>query len=212
MNQSAVYPYVYDFLSIVSENCNIGDFKNIILFGSAARGNSDKKSDIDLFFDITDSSQIEKMQNILKKSLKSFESKNLKTWNLKGIDLPIKFIADNLNNIKWASLKEDIISNGISLFGKFEALPENITHHALFHFSLKNLKRKDKMKFLRRMFGYNNVKKGKVYWHKGSLEKYQGIKLGPNSVLFPLKEVENAKSIFKPFKIKTKIMEIWKRE
>lgn len=208
-----IYSYIYDFLSVVLENCKINKYtKNIILFGSVARGKFDKKSDIDLFFDIKNKSDEKFLEESLGTSLKSFEVKSSKTWRLKGINLPIKFLVGDLNSEEWKSLKEDIISNGVSLFGKFETLPERINHYALFYFSLEKLKRKDKMKFLRKMFGYTNIKSKKLYVHKGYLEKMEGIKLGPNTILFPLNEVENVKSIFKKFKITPKIIEVWIRD
>ena len=213
MKVDIAYSYIYDFLSVLFENNDIhAHIQNILLFGSIARGKFDKKSDIDIFFDIKNESYKELLEKTLKNSLKSFELRASKTWGLKGVDFPINCIAGDLDAQQWKSLREDIVSNGISLLGKFELMPEKVSHYALFYFSLEKLKRKDKMKFLRKLFGYKNVKMKKTYLHKGRLERIGGIKIGPNNILIPLAEVESIKDIFKSFSITPKIIEVWLRE
>ena len=79
--------YVYDFLSLVFENEIREKIKEIMLFGSVAKLSSDKKSDIDLFFNVKDKKEEKSIEEKLKSILKSFEVKAEKTWGLKTKEL-----------------------------------------------------------------------------------------------------------------------------
>lgn len=205
--------YIYDFLSLVFEDVNLKNIiHNVILFGSVARNEFDKYSDIDLFFDVKDISKEKEIESSLKTSLKSFETISLKKWRLKNVNYPINFIVGNLDNEKWSSLKADIISNGILLYGKYEKLPETIKHYALIYFSTKKMKKKDLMKLHRLLFGYKNIKNKKKYIHKGYIEKRSITKLNSNVLLCPLIELTELKKIFSKFKITINIIEIWTRD
>ncbi len=207
-----VLSYLYDLLSMVFEDELMKDkINNVILFGSVVKGIYDKKSDIDLFFDVKDRKNKEIIEKNLKSILKSFEIKIEKTWNLKGIKLPINFIVDSLGSKIWKNLKDEIISSGIVLYGDYKEIPENLEHYFLFYYSLNNLDRKDKMKFIRKFFGYSLRKKDKEYKQRGLLEDINGTKLSSSAILIPNSDVLNVKSIFNKFKVKYKIKEIWIR-
>ena len=207
-----IFSYIYDFLSLVFENDEIkNEIKSIVLFGSVAKGVYDKKSDIDLFFDVKHWKNKETIERNLKSVLKSFEIKAEKTWNLKGMKFPINFIVDSLESETWTNLKDEIISSGIVLFGDYKETPENVEHLFLFYYTLNNLNRKNKMKFIRKFFGYSIRKKDKEYKQKGLLEVMGGIKLSSNVILIPSRDVLNVKNVFNEYKIKYKIKEIWIR-
>jgi len=208
-----LFSYVYDFLSMVFEDPNIKDkVRNIILFGSVAKGVYDKDSDVDLFFDVGDRMSVKTLEEKLKRILKSFEVKAEKTWDLKKISLPINFIAGSLENESWRNLKDEIISSGIVLYGSYKEIPDNLKHHYLFYYSLINLDRKKKMKFIRRLFGYNLKNNKKEYKQRGLLEEIVGIKLGPNVILISESDILKIKKLFNEFRIKYRIMEVWSRE
>lgn len=203
--------YIYDFLSMVFEEKIIGDINEIILFGSVAKGTQDKKSDIDLFFNVKNIQEIEKIEENLRKVLKSFEVKAEKTWALKKIYFPINFIVGSLADETWKELKDEIISSGILLYGKYKEMPSEIQHYFLIYYSLGNLKRKDKMKFIRVAFGYTLQKDKKNYVQSGLIEKIRGLKLASNVLLVPSNEVLKIKNLLKEYKIKYKILETWIR-
>ncbi len=136
MNQKLIIAYVYDFLShIFEEKISL---KKVILFGSVARNEFDKNSDIDLFIEPKQKSKIKETEKKIKEIKKRFEYEKEHTWKLKNIDYPIKEIIGNLEDLTWKTLKEDIISNGIMLYGKYEELPKKIKHYTLINYSLKN--------------------------------------------------------------------------
>ncbi|MBS3075272.1 nucleotidyltransferase domain-containing protein [Candidatus Pacearchaeota archaeon] len=209
---SEILAYIYDFLSIVFENEEIIDeIKEIILYGSYAKKTYDEESDIDLFFNIKNKDKSKEVEEKLKKTLKSFEIKAEKTWKLKNIDIPISFIVGSLNDEMWKGIKDEIASSGIILYGTYKELPEKVSHYILFSYSLNNLKRKEKMKFIRTVFGYSLIKNKKEYKQKGILESIDGKKLSSNALLIPSKESLKIKKIFSEFKIKYNVFESWVR-
>lgn len=202
--------YIYDFLTLVFENDISKKIKEIILFGSIAKKSFDKKSDIDLFFNVKEKD--EELEQELRKMLKSFEIKSEKTWGLKKVKFPINFIVGSLEDETWKNLRDEIASSGIILYGQYKLMPEKSEHNYLFYYSLSNLKRKEKMKFIRKMFGYNLKRGKKEYGQGGFLKEINGLKLGSNVILTPSQEVLKIKKIFNDFKIKYKIKESWIRE
>ncbi len=207
-----IYSYIFDFLSVAFENKVINEkMKKIILFGSVARNDYDNKSDIDLFFDINLEEDIKKIENEVNLALKSFETQKMHKWAIKKINFSIRPIVGKLDSEKWDSLRQDIISNGIMLYGKFESKPDNLRHYALLYFKLEKLPRKEKMKIIRELYGYKNIKNKKTYYHKGFIEQTGCIKIGPNNILAPLIEITNIKKIFSDYRITPKIIEIWMR-
>ncbi len=205
--------YVYDFISMVWDDESLkNNIKNIILFGSVAKGVHDKQSDIDLFFDIENKTNAKGIETKLRLILKSFEIKAGNTWNLKGINFPINLIVGSLENETWKTLRDEIISSGITLYGSFKDTPENMKHYFLFYYSLHNLDRKNKMKFIRRFYGYSLKKNKKEYAQKGLLEQRGGTKLGSNVILVSSESILDIKNVLNKFKIKYKIKEIWVRD
>ena len=54
--KESIFAYIYDLLSMVFEDEPLKEkITSVILFGSVAKKSYDKKSDIDLFFDIKNS-------------------------------------------------------------------------------------------------------------------------------------------------------------
>ncbi len=204
-----IIAYVYDFLSMVFESEIKEQINEIILFGSVAKDSSDGKSDIDLFFNVKENEK--EVEKELRGILKSFEVKAEKTWALKKVKFPVNFIVGSLQDETWKNLREEIISSGILLYGHYKEMPENLKHNYLFCYSLNNLPRKNKMKFIREMFGYSLKRGKKKYRQEGFLKEISGLKLGSNAILVPAQEVQKIKKMFGDFKIRYKIIESWVR-
>lgn len=207
-----ILAYIYDFLSIAFENELIRkETREVILFGSVAKKSYDEKSDIDLFFNITNKGKINDVEKELREILKSFAVKAENSWRLKKISFPISFIVGLLEDERWVSLKEEIISSGKVLYGQYKEIPNKISQKYLIYYSLNNLKRKEKMRFIRGLFGYS-VKKGKKeYKQKGLLESLSGIKLSSNVILVNQQDLSEIKLFFNKNKVKYKIIESWIR-
>ena len=203
--------YIYDFLSMVFESLGTDKIREVILFGSVAKGSQDKKSDIDLFFNVKNKNEEKEIEEKLKSLLKSFEVKAEKTWALKKIKFPINFIVGSLEDETWKNLRDEIASSGLMLYGQYKEMPENLSQNYIFYYSLSNLPRKNKMKFIRKMFGYGLKRGRKIYEQGGLIKEINGFKLGSNAILVPSQEVLKIKKLFRDFKISYKIIEGWVR-
>ncbi|VVB60554.1 Nucleotidyltransferase domain protein [uncultured archaeon] len=204
-----VFPYIYDFLSLVLEEEDIASkIKRIVLFGSVARGEADEESDIDIFIDVWSKSSIKDVEQYVAEAEKRFYVISERKWSLLGIKLPIKCIVGMLDDDRWKSLRSEIISSGMTLFGKFEEKEEGWAHYAMVNYSLAGLSQAKKMKLLRKLFGYTGVKKKKKYvWH-GLLEESGGVKLSSNVILVPVEKSRDVTKLLHSFKITPQIREV----
>jgi predicted nucleotidyltransferase len=205
-----VLAYIYDFLSLLSEEPIINrEINEIILFGSTAKGTNDKESDIDLFFNVKNKTEEKGIEEIIVRLRKSFEVKAEKTWKLKNVFYPINFIVGSLEDERWKSLKEEIISSGILLYSNYKGSPENIKQKYMIYYSLSNLDRKEKMKLIRNLLGYSIRKNKKEYKQEGLLKEKAGTKIGQNVILIDKENLMEIKELLSRFKVKYKIMEVW---
>ncbi|MFH1439347.1 MAG: nucleotidyltransferase domain-containing protein [Candidatus Woesearchaeota archaeon] len=210
MKQNELFSYVYDFVSqILDQKVIFDSIRKIILFGSVVRGDFIKKSDIDLFIDIYPVNEASRINILIKKEINKFESKAEKDWHLRGIDLPIRVIVDDIEKEKWKELKEEVSAYGITIFGKFKQSYEGKRHKILVIYDIKKLSQKNKMSFLRKMYGYTLRKESKTYVQKGMIHSINAEKLNPGSLLINFEEWLIIKDILKKYKIKHIIKEIW---
>lgn len=211
MRKINILPYVYDYISILLEDEDIKKkIRRVILFGSFATGDFDEDSDIDIFIDFQEDADLKKLENLVKNSEKRFYSISSRKWELMGINFPVSSILGNLEDQKWKELKEEIISTGITLYGKFEELPKNLKHYHLFNYTLTRLEQGKKMKLLRILFGYAIISR-KEYRQTGLLEEIGGKKLGPNTILVTIEKSREVQKIFNSFGITPEIREVWIR-
>jgi predicted nucleotidyltransferase len=206
-----IYSYIYDFISKIFDNEIKEKIKEIILFGSVAKSTFDKMSDIDIFINIYDSSFEKHVEEELNKIKKSFEVISKNTWKHKNINYPISLTIGSLDDIKWKEIHDEISSSGILLYGGYKELPDGLIHFHQFYFTLNQLERKDKMRFIRTLYGYKLKKGKKLYENKGLLERYGGNKLSSNVILVPINQSNKIKDYFKKNKINYKIFDVWVR-
>jgi predicted nucleotidyltransferase len=186
----------YLLQSIKSESSII----NIILFGSVARNDFDKDSDIDIFVDTTE--DIEKEVNSI---LDSFYESAAYTryWKLLAIENEISIKVGEIE--KW-DVKRSIVSHGITLYGKYNSDIEGKLY-SLFTIDIKG-KRNEKLKIWRKLYGYKQKIKSKDYLQKGLLEEIQGRKVGPAVFIVPIENAGKAKEFLNRNKVKYKIIEM----
>ena len=200
--------YVLDFLSILFDKLKDKDkIRTIILFGSFARGEARKDSDIDLFIDIFESNK-DNISSIVKESLNEFEIKSDKNWKLKGISNSIAPIVDDINKEQWKELRKEISSYGLVLYGRYSAEMKKEKHFVFIEYDLSKAKQKDKMKTIRRLFGYKIKKGKKIYEQKGILKEFNAEKI-QNSVLVDIGNYKKILIILKEQKIPVKVREVW---
>ena len=159
LNHKEIIAYAGAFVSFVLPKIDVNE---IILFGSAARGEAGKESDIDLFFDVDKNE--EDIKEKIKEELKKFyKSKAAEVWFLKGIR---NHISVDVGKLKEWKLKRSIISDGISLYGKYKEIPGDIKSFVFFQIEpIKDIAKRNKV--IRGLFG----RKEKNYANDGILKE-----------------------------------------
>lgn len=194
--------YASDFVSFLIQNLKETEsIKSIILFGSAARGEATKDSDVDIFIDIADREELisKKANEIRDKFFSSVKFKNY--WKAFGIKNEISIIAGHLENWK---LKDSMLGNAVILYQKYAPKLEGGKSKAIL--SWGNIKPDSRRVMLnRKIFGYNYY--GKFY--KGIIERYNGKKLGANVVMIDIEGLSSIVKIFRNFKAAAKILRVF---
>lgn len=200
LNYKELVAYALSFTGFVLPKIEIDE---VILFGSVARNEADKDSDIDLFFNVKQGE--ERLKEILKKELEKFyKTKTAEIWNLKGIKNQIKIEVGNLD--KW-KLKRSIISEGIVLYGKYRSMPEKVKEFVQFNLKpIKNISKRNRV--LRKIFG----REEKGYSVKGEVEKANGKKLSATSFIIPAEKSRNIIKILNSEKVDYNFFEFWSDE
>ncbi|MEK6890504.1 MAG: nucleotidyltransferase domain-containing protein [Nanoarchaeota archaeon] len=200
MNKEDLIGYTESFISFVMSE--IGKSVNqIILFGSVARGEFDKKSDIDLFFDVKREDRLNIEENLKKRLSKFYKSKLFEIWKLKGIENVISIHVGVLNEWK---LKRSIISDGIILYGKYKEAPENLKHYLLIvNEPIKDIAKRNKI--IRKTIG----RKEKAYTKEGVLKKANGKIISQRVIMVPIEDSKQIIDLFHREKVSFKIYEFW---
>lgn len=180
----------------------VSEVREIVLFGSAARREAGKESDVDIFFNVEKSEDEERIKKILKNEIdKFYKSKIAETFFLKGIKNAIKMYIGKLEEWK---LKRSVISDGICLYGKYKETPEKLKGFVLFNITpIKDITKRNRL--IRRLFG----REEKEYSSSGILKELNGKKLSASSFIAP---IENSQKIIKMLgdeKIDFSFFEFW---
>ena len=202
MKRSALIGYTMSFASFLLDS-EVGEKINkIILFGSTARGDFNEKSDIDLFIDAP-----EEIEKNIEKILASFKySKLNETWRLKGMKHELSLKIGDLS--KW-TLKREVISSGILLYGKYNEIPEKTKYYLMIRMSLENIKFSQQMKLWRNLYGYKQKVGKKIYIKEGLLKKLNGKKIGKAVILIPMENRREILNLLNKNKIRYSVNELW---
>jgi len=192
--------YASYFVSYLINNFKkIENISDIILFGSAAKGEAKKSSDIDFFIEVKrNSKNFEKeIIDLVNDFYKSREALIFKT---KGIDNKINVIVGKLED--WADLRKSIESTGIVFYGNYIASDVKGKKHIIFFWDKIG---KNRGAFLNKIYGFNS--KGKRYI--GLIENFNGRKLGKSSFMVPIEYSEEIVKLFKHYKVNSKIIDVY---
>jgi len=194
--------YAQDFVSFILQNIKNQDkIENIILFGSVVRGEAKKNSDIDLFIEIRDKIDVEKLKENFYNSIKV-----KKYWNLLGIKNEIHCELGVLD--EWKDLERSISAQGVILYGKYRSKKEGEPYYL---FSIEQSKNRNKnVSIWRKLYGYKQIANKKLYQKKGLIKEYNGERIAKGVFLIPSKNSQRIISFLKNNKLKHKIILIWK--
>jgi len=199
MERNKLISLALSFASFLIERVEI---KSILLFGSVAKNTFDKESDIDLFIE-TDKKNENKIKNFLELYKKTAEYEKFK---LTGVENELSVKCGKLD--EWKDLKRSIISGGIVLFGDYQGAPDRLKHKIIFLLNVENLKRIEKIKIWRKIYGYKQKIGKKVYISKGFAEK----KLGRGAFIVSAENSQEIMNYLKKNKIKHYYFDIWTEE
>lgn len=177
------------------------EIERIVLYGSVAKGEETKKSDIDIFV------EVKKKSTQFEKDLKKIEqafytSREASLFKVKGIE--------NIFSVKigilqeWKELYPSIASTGIVLYGPYEAkeLPTGVKHMIIIYWDAIG---KNRGSFLNKLYGF--TVNGKTY--EGILTKYGGKKVGKSSILMPIAHKQLIFNLLKEHKVSAKTIEVF---
>ncbi|MHC9542885.1 MAG: nucleotidyltransferase domain-containing protein [Vulcanimicrobiota bacterium] len=200
MKYSTVVPYAMDFVSFVLEHISqkcAECIRNILLFGSGARSEYTKESDIDIFFEVSEN--IESVEKEVIRASEEFYSsvKNKGYWKLKGFR-QIFSCKVGTQEI-WENIYPALLSDGIVLYGKYFSSEIKGRNQVLL--SWENINSSTtRINLYRTLYGY--AARGKRY--PGMLERYESAKLSKGSILVPLEYREHFRDLFKKLKVPVK--------
>lgn len=75
-------------------------------------------------------------------------------------------------------------------------------------YNISRLEQKKKMQFIRKLQGYDSIKKGKIERKHGILEELHGFKFGTNTMIVPFANKEKIGDFFRKFKINTRSLQV----
>jgi|SRR3989338_8136236 len=194
--------YASYFVSYFLDNLNNVNFEKIILFGSVAREEATKESDIDIFIEIKKENK--KLEIEIKKILENFyKSREALLFKAKRIDNKINLIIGKLE--EWKDLRDSIENTGIILYGKY--IPEMMTGKNLKKYSLISWEKigKNRGAFLNRVYGFKV--RDKIY--DGLIKKLNGKKLGKSSIAVPAESSKEILDLLGKYKVEAKVINIY---
>lgn len=194
--------YASYFASYLLNNLkNIRNIKRIVLYGSVAKDEATKKSDIDIFIETNKKSKnLEKeIKNLENKFYNSREASLFKLRNTQN-----KFSIKTGDLRKWKDLHKSIASTGIILYSPYETkeTPSGLNHKIIFFWEKTE---KNRGAFLNKIYGF----KIKNKYYKGLLEKCNGKKTGKSSIMVPIAYKNDFLRLIKQHKVHAKAIEVF---
>ncbi len=194
--------YAMDFSSFLIQKIATAEkIRNIILFGSVARGEAGKESDVDIFIDVV--KNYPALEKGIRKSADAFKfsSRYKNYWKPLGIENEIQLTIGELN--KWKELKPSLASNGILLYGKFKPELKEGIHRAFFVW--ENIKpNARRVSFNKKLFGHKQG--GKFY--NGLLQELNGERVGKGCIAVPLENAASFQQLFRKCGVSVKIRKV----
>ncbi|MEN6292095.1 MAG: nucleotidyltransferase domain-containing protein, partial [Methanobacterium sp.] len=188
----------------------IPTLESVVLFGSAARGEMHKKSDVDilLIFNANHDPEIGDEGSLVHKISGEVE----KEYHM---DNPFSFVFMNKMDELDSEFLWEVAKDGVVLYtlpGSILGKEEYLQPSAFISYTFSNLPAKDKMFVKRKLYGYKvkSVHDGKEYVNegKGIVQQY-GKKMGRATFLIDDSHVDEVLDLFQEKKVQYKISKIW---
>ena len=203
---SKLKAYAVDFVSFLLQEMGDTNIKQIILFGSVAREEATKASDIDLFIDIINP----KVEPQIRLTLEHYYNsvKVHKYWALLGLRNQFHLSIGKLH--EWDELQRSLIASGLVLYGKYSAGVETKGYYL---FIVKPGKHRAKnLSIWRQLYGYTQKVSTKTYSKEGMIQKYQGRKLANGVFIIPLEHAQKVRLFLAQHKFKMELIPFWQEK
>ncbi len=192
--------YASYFVSYLLNNLKeISSINKIILFGSVARREAEKNSDVDIFIDMKKINK--KLEGKIRKLLLEFyNSREALIFKVKNIDNKINLIIGKLD--EWKELKKSIESTGIILYGKYSAGGKGEKKYVIIFWDKIG---KNRGSFLNKLYGVKINEKRYI----GLIERFGGRKVGKSSIILPIEYRDDILEIIRFYNVNAKIIEVY---
>ena len=178
--------------------------KSVIVFGSVARDQAVKESDLDVCIVLRN----EDIRDNISNEILDLEEKYDKNINLVFTDSSFRALD--------RQFIETILREGITIYGKTPNVSIQqleLEPYEIIKFDLSNLDQSKKMKIKRLLYGIKTKKKykGKIYTNKqeGLVEKLGGLRIGIASILIPEKKSWELENILRENGVSLRKITIW---
>ena len=197
--------YSSDFVSFLIQELgsDLPFVKQIILFGSAARGEAGKDSDVDLFVDVTKERLEKKIQKARDDFYGSVKMKGY--WSFLGVKNEINCSIGKLDT--WHDLERSIIANGIVLYGKYMGVPK--TERFYLFIVTPGKERNKNLSVWRSLYGYRQTVGRKIYSKKGLVAELSGKKLARAVFMLPAGNTDRIGHFLRQNKFEFRIIPFW---
>ena len=194
--------YASYFVSYLLTNLKDSEsMERIVLFGSAARGEADKESDVDIFIEVK--KKTNKLEQDLQKAEQGFyQSREAALFKAMGINNKFSIKVGRLK--EWKELYRGIASTGIVLYGHYEAkeLPSGVKHFVIVFW---NGVGKNRGAFLNKLYGFKIRNKH----YEGLIQKYDGKKIGKSCIMLPAQHKNELFRLLKMHEAKAQILDVF---
>src|SRR3989344_6258302 len=201
MNRQLLISYAEACISFIlrSTRINIDEIKTIYLFGSVARGDFDKESDVDIFID-TDEKYEDRISKFSKICLEKFyKSDEFKKFKLMGIENDINIMAGEAD--AW-ELKNSVKKDGLILYSS-STNPSFKKYFILEIHAIENITKRNRI--MRKITGRNE----KSRKEKGIIYEIGGKILGPRHFIVPSENISKITKILSKENAIFRLTEIW---
>ena len=194
--------YASYFVSYLLNNLkNINNIERIVLYGSVAKEETSRDSDIDIFIEIKkDTKKFEKDIKDIEKNF--YQSRESTIFKSKKIDNMFSIKIGKLK--EWKELSRGIASTGIILYGPYETkeLPSTIKHFIIIFW---NKIGKNRGSFLNKLYGV----KIKQKYYEGLIAKLNGKKIGKSCIMLPIQYKKDIFKLLKEHEVEAKNLEVF---
>jgi predicted nucleotidyltransferase len=192
---------ITEIIKISKKNSQI---QTVIIFGSVARNQAGKQSDLDICMILKNKT----LKNSISNQMLNLEEKYDKNINL-------IFTNSSYKNLDRQFI-ETLIREGIVIYGKkpdVSIKQLKLEPYEIIKYDLSKLNQSKKMKIKRLLYGIKTKKryKGKIYERKqiGLVEKFGGIRIGIASILIPEKMSWDVEKILRDQGVYLRKITIW---